>query len=710
MITRLIALVIALCCATAAGAADDGGARCKDAKAKAVGKKAAALLKAVGKNTKKSNPLKLAADISKAQSKFTKSFNKAESKGGCLTTGDVTAIEAKVDAFVNDATGSINPVCGDGIVAPSEQCDDGNLLDGDCCSSACVLATAGTECRASAGDCDPAETCNGVDGLCPGDVLDPAGTVCRPSAGVCDIEEACDGVSGACPSDAVEPSTTVCRPAVDQCDVAENCTGTGAACPANVLQSDGTPCDDGDACTDPDTCQAGICIGDLDTCGDGIIQGGACGEECDDSNTVSGDGCSSTCLDEPDIGLHKCVLDDTGVCQSGLDTGSECVTEADCSDICSGGIDAGEICFTSTDCTRVCTTGPLAGQPCTSNNNCRACLAGPDAGSPCAVLADCQRICVGGANNGLLCNAVSDCPGGTCPNQCPAAATVPCEPNWCPATPCSAPDSSISVVSSALSLDLFPQGSLDIDCGFVNGDSGESPCTCSIQDFVPLNFLGFVCITPFAGCPDGKVDCDGGTALDVTVNGNHNIGSCTGNADCATQCGTHCAGLGLTTFDSGCEGFCQGGTNADMACTSDAECPGGNCAGADPVPAGHLNLCNCNCIGQGGTPSSAGDMLCNVGASINLEGALPCDGTDVTIAIGSSCIPLTTADSSNVIVNANNGAGTLPAGGPALQTGAPFECNTLQSSVASGGAFVGGVGFFDSLIGDLAVQFNFVCD
>ena len=88
-------------------AGTDPGARCKDAKAKAAGKKASALLKAVGKNEKKQNLAKLAQDVSKAQSKFTKSFAKAESKGGCLTTADAATMEAKVDAFVDDATGTI---------------------------------------------------------------------------------------------------------------------------------------------------------------------------------------------------------------------------------------------------------------------------------------------------------------------------------------------------------------------------------------------------------------------------------------------------------------------------------------------------------------------------------------------------------------------------------------------------------------------------
>jgi pimeloyl-ACP methyl ester carboxylesterase len=98
------AVAILLAVTPLARAGTDPADACKNAKAKAAGKKAADLLKAYGKDAKKEDAAKLASSISKAQSKFTKSFNKAESKGGCLTTGDAAAIEAKVDAFVEDIT------------------------------------------------------------------------------------------------------------------------------------------------------------------------------------------------------------------------------------------------------------------------------------------------------------------------------------------------------------------------------------------------------------------------------------------------------------------------------------------------------------------------------------------------------------------------------------------------------------------------------
>ena len=111
MMSRL-AVAITLATFVVAGpsahAATNGAATCKEAKAKAAGKKAFDLVKAFGKNFKKPDATKLGADVSKAQSKFTKGFSKAESKGECRTTDDEEAMEAKVDAFVAVVTNAID--------------------------------------------------------------------------------------------------------------------------------------------------------------------------------------------------------------------------------------------------------------------------------------------------------------------------------------------------------------------------------------------------------------------------------------------------------------------------------------------------------------------------------------------------------------------------------------------------------------------------
>jgi len=69
-------------------------------------------------------------------------------------------------------------------------------------------------------------------------------------------------------------------------------------CPEDAYQPDGTSCDDGIGCTTAAQCSNGACAGTSVNCGDGTQQT-ACGEECDDGNLTSGDGCSATCRVDP---------------------------------------------------------------------------------------------------------------------------------------------------------------------------------------------------------------------------------------------------------------------------------------------------------------------------------------------------------------------------------------------------------------------------
>jgi pimeloyl-ACP methyl ester carboxylesterase len=82
------------------GLAATADATCKDAKAKATGKKVSDLLRSFGKDVKKENGPKLAKDLATSQAKFENGFAKAEDKGGCVATGDTAKVEALVDDFV----------------------------------------------------------------------------------------------------------------------------------------------------------------------------------------------------------------------------------------------------------------------------------------------------------------------------------------------------------------------------------------------------------------------------------------------------------------------------------------------------------------------------------------------------------------------------------------------------------------------------------
>jgi cysteine-rich repeat protein len=136
-------------------------------------------------------------------------------------------------------------VCGDGVhVAACEQCDDGAANSDsapDACRSDCTRARCGDGAVDTAEQCDDgnARSCDGCDERCQTE----AGSVCG------------DGVrAGSC----------------------------------------GEHCDEGVANNDllPDACRSDC---SLARCGDGVVDSG---EQCDDGNVESCDGCSSDCLDE----------------------------------------------------------------------------------------------------------------------------------------------------------------------------------------------------------------------------------------------------------------------------------------------------------------------------------------------------------------------------------------------------------------------------
>lgn len=207
--------------------------------------------------------------------------------------------------------------------------------------------------------------------------------------------------------------------------------------------------------------------------------------------------------------------------------------------------------------------------------------------------------------------------------------------------------------------------------------------------------------------PPGTLDCDGNTGADIDLVTEHGTGTvcltqeaC--DADCAVVCGADAVVL------PGCEGICQNGPNHNLPCVNDTDCPGGNCPGRDAPTGPHNGLCQCSCSAKvGGTPT-AGSLTCNLSSAITVEAALPCDGLDVIIDVGSTCIPLTTATSTGSINNENNVGGTRIT--PAI-SGVPTPgCEDLATSITTGTKLVGIINFLDnSTLGDLDVTASFTC-
>jgi cysteine-rich repeat protein len=217
--------------------------------------------------------------------------------------------------------------CSNGVIDPAENCEDGNHLDGDCCSARCILDAAGTTCTndggvctddvcnatgtcthvANTSACNDGNPCTGGDvcagGACTAGSPVPAGSPCGDDSNGC-TDDVCNAI-GTCTH---VPNTNACNDS-NPCTNGDVCTGgacLGSAAPAgqscfsdsnactdDVCNATGTcthvgntnPCDDDNACTSGDICTAGACVGSLNTdpCDDGnacstgdVCTGGAC--------------------------------------------------------------------------------------------------------------------------------------------------------------------------------------------------------------------------------------------------------------------------------------------------------------------------------------------------------------------------------------------------------------------------------------------------
>jgi len=155
----------------------------------------------------------------------------AASVRDALVTADAASGE---DALVIPKADTQLPTCGNGILDPGEDCDDGNTQSGDGCSKLCKL-----ECGYTCNCGDPTKLCIYL-------------VVCGD--GIRSSSEACD----------------------------DGNTNSGDGCSANCQVEAHWQCHvPGRRCTP--------------TCGDGILLGT---ETCDDGNTVAGDGCGENCLIE----------------------------------------------------------------------------------------------------------------------------------------------------------------------------------------------------------------------------------------------------------------------------------------------------------------------------------------------------------------------------------------------------------------------------
>jgi len=211
-----------------------------------------------------------------------------------------------------DVTATVPAICGNGAQEGAEECDDGNAVDDDACSNACI---------------EEDEQGGGVVIIIPPPLLPPP-PIC--GNGIKEGNEQCDdgnGVNGdGCAAGCMNEGPAICgngeKEGNEQCDdgnlqngdfCSDQCQPTAVECGNGILEINEV-CDDGNN-VNGDGCSA-VCQEELPgaICGNRVVEDG---ETCDDGGQINGDGCSNVCQVEPDPICGNGVRERIEVCDDG---------------------------------------------------------------------------------------------------------------------------------------------------------------------------------------------------------------------------------------------------------------------------------------------------------------------------------------------------------------------------------------------------------
>ena len=622
--------------------------------------------------------------------------------------------------------------CGDGQVAfGAEACDDGNTADLDGCAAACDAVEIGYSCQ------DDGPTVPGSvgspDSRCDSTCGDG---VIAVGAEICDDHNARsqDGCSSLCE---VEYGWTCSAPlmtpsfCVPRCGDGKIAVGAELCDDGNAVGLDGCSgtCRDelGWSCTDPSPGQNGTVAAPdsacASTCGDGLIAVG--GENCDDGDVATGDGCSDTC--EVELGWYcdnatpaspsSCTIScGDGLVAAGVEPCDDGGTQASdgCSAICE--VERGWTCPGGTGCATTCGDGLLAGGELCDDGNTDGgdgCAAGCDAYEPgydCVDVIDdgdavADTVCAATCGDGRLAVGAEACDDGGLEAGDGCSASCAFEPGWTcqgPAgssTPCKAAECGDGIIAGA---EVCDDGNADdndgctASCGAVESDwSCEDPepevlgtvaepdsvCTTDCGDGVILG--DEVCDDENTeegdGCPsdclsiDDGWTCDGEPSVCESICGDGMIAGAVEacddqNTDDGDGCSSTCEvepGWSCVTEPSICLPGC-----GDGLIRGNEQCDDGN---HDPDDG-----CGANCTVEGGyvcedEPSICiydldGDGIPDDGDNSGTIGDNPCVGGD-TESCDDNCKGVVNSDQSDVDNDGIGDACDSPYDGPRVEGG-----------------------------------------
>jgi hypothetical protein len=530
---------------------------------------------------------------------------------------------------------SATGLCSNPDAPAGTACSDGNLCtQTDTCQQGVCVGTNPVLCTPQ-GACGLVGVCNPVLGVCSNPKA-ADGTACS-DGNACTQADTCQ--AGFC----VGASAVVCAPS-DQCHVAGSCNFSTGQC-SNPNATNGTPCNDGNACTQVDTCQSGICLGTSpilcpasDQChsvGTCDPASGACSNPPRADGTSCTDGSACTSLD-------TCQ---SGVCQSG--TPKVCIPSDQCH--LAGTCDA--------------TTG-LCSNPNTPSGT--AC----NDGNACTQLDTCQSgVCTGGS--AVVCAPSDQChAAGTC-NTGTGACTNPLVPNG---TACNDGNacSQVDTCQSGVCVGANPVVCMVSDQCHSVGTCDPTTGACSN----PARADGTTCNDSNA-CTSGET-CQSGVCQSGTVKVCVAAGPCTGVGTCDTASG-QCSNPALANGT-----VCSDGN----ACTQLDTCQSGVCTGANPVVCTATDACHsagvCNTsTGACTNPNAPNGTICNDGNACTSgdkcqTGA--CSGTAVACPLPAACHTTGVCDPASGVCSNPNAVD----GAPCNDGNACTQTDTCQSGTCVG--------------------------